>query len=316
MVRVGFIGTGQMGRPMAERLLAAGFALTVHDHRPEAARLLLAQGARWAETPAGAAAGAERVITMLPSSAEVEAVILGPDGVLEQLAPGAIVLDMSSADPASTHRLAERVAERGGIMLDAPVSGGVKGAREGRLAIMVGGPLDAFEVCRPLLAAMGAKLFHVGGHGTGHAMKAVNNACSAAGLLITAEAVAVAVKAGIDPARAVEILQAGTGRSHASDYKFPEFVLTGRFDAGFALGLLVKDLDCYTRLAREVGVPSLVGGTVAELYRLAVSLGMAAEDHTAIVRLIERWAGIELRGQSGTEGAESDGRLPDAPGPR
>lgn len=145
MVRVGFIGTGQMGRPMAERLLAAGFALTVHDRRPEAARRLLAQGARWADTPA--AAGAERVITMLPSSAEVEAVILGPDGVLERLAHGAIVLDMSSADPASTRRLAERVAERGGIMLDAPVSGGVKGAREGRLAIMVGGPLEAFEAC-------------------------------------------------------------------------------------------------------------------------------------------------------------------------
>lgn len=316
MVKVGFIGTGQMGRPMAERLLAAGFALTVHDRRPEAARPLLAQGARWAETPTGAAAGAERVITMLPSSAEVEAVVLGPDGILEQIAPGAIVLDMSSADPASTRRLAERVAERGGIMLDAPVSGGVKGAREGRLTIMVGGPLEAFEACRPLLAAMGAKLFHVGGPGTGHAMKAVNNACSAAGLLITAEAVAVAVKAGVHPARAVEILQAGTGRSHASDYKFPEFVLTGRFDAGFALGLLAKDLDCYTRLAREVGVPSLVGGTVAELYRLAVSLGMAAEDHTAIVRLIEGWAGIELRGRSVIQGAAPDDRLPDAGGPR
>lgn len=298
-VRVGFIGTGQMGRPMAERLLAAGFALTVHDCRPEAAQPLLARGARWAETPAAAAAGTERILTVLPSSVEVEAVILGPDGVLERLTPGAIVLDLSSSDPSSTRRLAARIAERGGIMLDAPVSGGVMGAREGRLAIMVGGPLEAFEACRPLLAAMGSKLFHVGGHGTGHAMKAVNNACSAACLLITAEAVAVAAKAGIDPARTVEILQAGSGRSNASDYKFPEFVLTGRFDAGFALGLLAKDLDGYLRLAREVGVPSLVGGPVAELYRLAVALGMATENHTAVVRLIEAWAGVELRGKPG-----------------
>jgi 3-hydroxyisobutyrate dehydrogenase len=286
---------------MARRLLDAGHTLHVHDIRPEAAAPLLERGARWERTPAEVAAGASLVITMLPSSREVRGVITGPAGLLETLGAGSLLVEMSSSDPSETRALAPAVIARGASMLDAPVSGGVRGAREGTLAIMVGGELADLERARPLLAAMGQKIFHAGPLGTGHAIKLVNNACSAAALVMTAEALAVAARAGLDPGRAVEIIQASTGRSNATETKFPRFILNGRFDAGFAITLMAKDLDGYTRLAREQGVPSLLGAAVAEMFRLGLARGMGERDHTAIVQIIEEWAGIELRARAGAD---------------
>jgi len=293
---IGFIGLGQMGGPMAGRLLRAGYPLVVHDARPEAAKPLLDQGANWAESPAAVARRATTIITIVPSSIEVRALLTGTEGLLSTLQPGSVLLEMTTSDPAVTRELAALVEARGAVLLDAPVSGGVKGAREGTLSIMVGGAEAVLEDVRPILGRLGAKIFHVGPVGAGHAMKLVNNVCSAAALLVTAEAVAVATRAGIDPARAVDILQVSSGRSNASDWKFPQFILTGRFDAGFAIRLMVKDLDGYARLARETGVPSLLGTAAAECYRMALARGMAEEDHTAVVRLIEEWARVQLRG--------------------
>lgn len=294
---IGFIGLGQMGGPMAARLMNAGYSLVVHDLRGEAARPLLDRGADWATDPATVARRAQVIITILPSSVEVRAVMEGTDGLLSALQPESVCLEMTTGDPAVTRELAEAVAARGGVLLDAPVSGGVRGARGGTLSIMVGGPEAVLEAMRPILGQFGSKIFHAGPVGAGHAIKLVNNACSAAALLVTAEAVAVAAKAGIDPSRAVEILQVSSGRSNASDYKFPEFILTGRFDAGFAIRLMVKDLDGYARLARESQVPSLVGTAAAECYRMALARGMGEADHTMVVRLIEEWAGVQLRKQ-------------------
>lgn len=292
---IGFIGLGQMGGPMAGRLLDAGYSLIIHDLRQEAAKPLLDRGAVWAASPAAVAREARVLITMLPSSVEVKAVMEGFEGLLSALQPESVCLEMSTGDPAVTRELAEAVAARGGVLLDAPVSGGVRGARAGTLSIMVGGPEAVLEAIRPILGQLGAKIFHVGPVGAGHAIKLVNNVCSAAALLVTAEGVAVAAKAGIDPSRAVEILQVSSGRSNASDYKFPEFILTGRFDAGFAIRLMAKDLDGYVRLARESQVPSLLGTPAAECYRMALARGMGEDDHTMVVRLIEEWAGIQLR---------------------
>jgi 3-hydroxyisobutyrate dehydrogenase len=289
MDTLGFVGTGRMGTPMAGHLLAAGHPLVVHDAHPGAARPLVERGAEWAASPAEVAARARTIITIVPSSREVEAVYAT---LLPGLGAGHLLIEMTSADPASTRRLAREVEARGARMLDAPVSGGVRGAGEATLSIMVGGEAADLERARPILERMGKKIFHVGGIGTGHAMKFVNNATSAACLVATAEAVLVAMRAGIDPARAVEILSASSGRSNASEWKFPQFILTGRFDAGFANTLMNKDVDGFMRLAAETGVEAPVVAAAAEYFRRAAQGPLAAEDHTAIVKLLG-WPGTE-----------------------
>jgi 3-hydroxyisobutyrate dehydrogenase len=177
----------------------------------------------------------------------------------------------------------------------------VRGAKAGTLAIMVGGQAALLERVRPMLAAMGDKIFHAGPVGAGHAIKLVNNTCSAVALVMTAEAVAVAAKAGVDPARAVEIIQASSGKSNATETKFPRFILNGAFDAGFAIRLMAKDLGGFERLARETGAESKLATIAAELYRTAIERGLGEEDHTAVVRLIEEWTQTRLR--AGTGGA-------------
>ena len=297
---IGFIGLGNMGAPMAGRLLDAGYSLVVHDAREAAAEPLRARGAIWAASPAEVGAATPTVITILPTSREVRQVLTGPKGLLDALRPGSLLLEMTSADPSVTRELAAEVAARGSALIDAPVSGGVRGATEGTLAIMVGGDAALLERARPVLARMGKNIFHAGPVGAGHAIKLVNNMCSGGILALTIEAVAVAARSGVDPARAVEIIQASSGRSNASDYKFPRFILTGGFDAGFAIRLMMKDLDGYGRLAQEAGVPSPVARAAAEIYRLAIARGMGEQDHTAIARLIEEWAGVSLRTQGDT----------------
>lgn len=298
--QIGFIGLGNMGVPMAGRLIDGGYSLVVNDIRQDAARPLLARGATWATSPAEVAAVAQTVITILPTSREVREVLLGTKGLLDGLRPGSLVLEMTSADPSVTRELEREVAARGSALIDAPVSGGVRGAVEGTLAIMVGGDPALLERARPVLARMGKNIFHAGPVGAGHAIKLVNNMCSGGILALTIEAVAVAARAGVDPTRAVEILQASSGRSNASDNKFPRFILNGAFDAGFAIRLMMKDLDGYGRLAQEAGVPSPVARAAAEVYRVAMARGMAEQDHTAIARIIEEWAGVSLRSPGGT----------------
>ena len=280
---VGFIGTGRMGTPMAGHLLDAGVPLVVHDARADAARPLLARGAVWAASPGEVADRAPTIVTIVPSSREVEAVYAD---LLPRLGPGHLLIEMTSADPPSTRRLAGEVAARGAAMLDAPVSGGVKGAVEGTLAIMVGGEAADLARARPLLERLGTKIFHVGGIGAGHAMKLVNNMTSAACLVATAEALAVAVRAGIDPARAAEILSASSGRSNASELKFPRYILPGTFDSGFTITLMTKDVDGFMRLAEETGVEAPVARAAAEYFRRAMRGPLAAEDHTAIARVL------------------------------
>jgi 3-hydroxyisobutyrate dehydrogenase len=296
---IGFIGLGNMGAPMAGRLLDAGYGLIVHDVRQAVGGPLLARGARWAGSPAGVAAAATTIITIVPSSKEVRAVFEGSQGILGALQAGALCIEMTTADPSATRELAPQVEARGAHLIDAPVSGGVRGATDGSLAIMVGGAAALLDRARPVFERMGKNIFHAGPVGAGHAIKLVNNMCSGGILALTIEAVAVAAKAGVDPARAVEIIQASSGRSNASDYKFPKFILSGAFDAGFAIRLMLKDVDGYGRLAQEGGVPSPVGRAATEIYRMAVARGMGDLDHTAVARLIEEWAGIELRSKPG-----------------
>jgi 3-hydroxyisobutyrate dehydrogenase len=282
---IGFIGLGRMGAPMAGHLIDAGHELVVYDARPAAVEPLLDRGAMLADSPRAVAEAAEIVITIVPSSREVEVVVAD---LLPALGPLHLLVEMTTADPSVTRRLAAQVEERGARFIDAPVSGGVKGAVEGTLAIMVGGEAADVERARPLLERMGKRIFHVGPVSTGHAMKLVNNVTSAACLVATAEAIAVATRAGIDPARAVEIIAASSGRSNASDWKFPQFILSGRFDAGFAIALMTKDVNGFARLAEELGFEAPVCAQATEYFRRALAAGLGDADHTAIVKLIDK----------------------------
>jgi 3-hydroxyisobutyrate dehydrogenase len=291
---IGFIGLGRMGAPMAARLAAAGHALSVFDASPDAVgRFLGGHPGQAAATPRAVAEAADVVITMLPTSAVVSQVLEGPDGVLVGLRPGALVLEMSSGVPAATQGLAEDVAAAGGMLVDAPVSGGVARAITGELAIMVGGPEEAVERARPILAAMGTSLLPTGAVGTAHAMKALNNLVSAAGLLVSVEALLIGKRFGLDPAVMVDVLNASTGMNNATQKKLKPFVLSRTFDSGFGLDLMVKDLSIALGIAREGGVATPLSSLTRELWAAALAM-QVGPDHTDVARFSERLGGLEL----------------------
>lgn len=285
--RVGFVGLGNMGGPMARHLARAGYRLAVADTRPQVIEALRADVP--CEVPgslAEVAQGSRVVITMLPDGNVVRQVLLGEGGLASRLAAGAIVIDMSSSSPVGTRELGALLDRSGITLLDAPVSGGVRKAVDGKLAIMAGGETAAIARCRALLERMGT-VFLTGGPGSGHAMKALNNYLSAVALAATAEAVLAGERFGLDPARMIEILNGSTGRNTATDQKYPAYVLTRTFNSGFALGLMAKDLRIALELARTVGTPAALLEGCADLWaRAEGELGFAA-DNTDVVRFLE-----------------------------
>ncbi|HEX4034926.1 MAG TPA: NAD(P)-dependent oxidoreductase [Solirubrobacteraceae bacterium] len=282
-----FIGLGRMGIPMTGRLAAAGVAVRGYDVSAQArAALDEVDGARAAASAAEAAQGAASVILMLPTSDAVEAVLL-EDGLLEALEPPTILIDMGSSEPLRTRALAERAAQRGIEMLDAPVSGGVRGALEGTLTIMVGGAERAFGECRAMFDAMGGNVRHVGGPGAGHALKALNNLLSAVHLLASCEALAVAERFGLDPAVFVDVVSTSSGRSGSVDNKLPNYVIPARFDSGFTIGLMVKDMAIAVALGEELGLSPKLGESALDAWRHARSALSDDADHTEISRWVE-----------------------------
>ncbi len=296
-MRLAFLGLGAIGAPMARHLARAPFALAVWNRTAaRAAAFAEATGARHATSPADAARGAELAITCLPTSREVAALLDGPDGLLAGLAPGALLVDCTSGDPEGSRAIAARLAERGVGFLDAPVSGGVAGAEQGTLTVMVGGDAALVERARPALAAFGRKVVPCGPVGAGHALKAVNNALLAAAVWATAEGLATLEKAGVRAAVALDVINASTGRSFASERLFPERVVTREFPRTFRLALLDKDVAIAAGVAREQRVPAALLQLTAELFRLAhAELGEEA-DHVEAARLVERWAGVAIGG--------------------
>lgn len=291
---IAFIGLGNMGAALARRLLRE-HRLHVWDLDPAAVAALAAEGAVAANGLQGvAASGAEAVITCLPTSREVEDVLFGEDGVAGGLAPGAVVVDMTTGDPLATRALADRLAGSGIGLVDAPVSGGVAGAERGTVAVMVGASRELFERVRPVLEAISPNVFLAGDCGAGHAMKLVNNMISSSARIAVFEGLTLAVKAGIAPERFVEILSKGTGRGYVADTTLPRYVLRGRADQGFALALMHKDLSLATRLGQDLGVPLVSGGLAKETFLRALNeLGDDA-DITQLVRLFERAAGVDV----------------------
>jgi len=294
MTEIGFIGLGRMGAPMAARLAAAGHAMTVLDVDAGAVQRFLADHpGKPADTPRALAERADVVITMLPTSAIVAEVLRGPAGALAGLKRGGLVIEMSSGAPVVTQQLAAEVAGAGGALVDAPVSGGVARAATGELAIMVGGAADAVDAAEPVLKAMGTQVLRTGAVGTAHAMKALNNLVSAAGFLISVEALLIGKRFGLDPAVMVDVLNASTGVNNSTQKKLKPFVLSRSFDSGFSLELMVKDISIALGLADESHVIAPLAAMTRNLWAEALADGVGP-DHTHAARLSERLAGIEL----------------------
>jgi 3-hydroxyisobutyrate dehydrogenase len=275
---VGFVGLGNMGTPMARRLVEAGYTVRGFDTDPAASGWL----ENTVSTVDQVAEGADAVLLMLPSSDVVEQVLY-KGGLLEAMRPGTVLLDLGSSRPHSTRAIAERTSARGVPMVDAPVSGGVGGAEAGTLTVMAGGSAENVDRVRPVLEQFG-KVQHVGAVGAGHALKALNNLMSATHLLVSSEALLAGEEFGLDPAAMLDVINGSSGRSGSTEAKWPKFVLPGTFDSGFGLRLMLKDMRIAVELARDTGVPSLLGESAVELWAKAAEELPATADHTEIVR--------------------------------
>jgi 3-hydroxyisobutyrate dehydrogenase len=294
VLSVAFLGLGSIGRPMARRISAAGHPLVVWNRTATRADAFAREhSVRASDTLAVAVRDADVVVTCLSTSADVEQ--LADRGLLEGLKRGATLLDCTSGDPATSRRIAERLAPKGVAFVDAPVSGGVRGAEEGTLTVMCGGSADDLARVRPVIETFGKKIVHCGPIGAGDAVKAMNQALLALTIWGTGEALAALAKAGVSPAVALDVINASSGRSNASMNLFPERVLTRAFPRTFRLALLDKDARIAAQIARDERVPSPLTQLAADLCTLArQELGEEA-DHVEVVKLIEKWAGAEIR---------------------
>ncbi|MFT4437830.1 NAD(P)-dependent oxidoreductase [Caballeronia sp. 15715] len=285
--RIGFIGLGMMGAPMVHCLAKAGFELFLAD--ADTARSdALAKETGAVQLDANNAASLDVLITMLPNSAIVESVLLDGDSkAWARLLPkGAVVIDMSSSEPERSRKLGATLEEMGLDYLDAPVSGGVKKAKEGTLAILAGGDAAVLATCKSVLEAMGESVLHIGTAGSGHAAKALNNYVSAAGLMATVEALHIAERFGINPAAMTDVLNASTGRSNTSENKVKQFMLSGSYASGFALQLMNKDLKIARALSEAVGYPMKLGMTCTTVWDEVSRRSTPATDHTEMYRLL------------------------------
>ncbi|MFR9805553.1 NAD(P)-dependent oxidoreductase [Pseudonocardia sp. RS010] len=295
MTAIGFVGLGTMGRPMACRLLAAGHRLVVFDIDAAAVAALVDLGAEPAASAAAVGEAVETVLTSLPTPAIVREAVLGGTGIAAGSRVRRIV-ELSTTGTAHARTLAAELAERGIATVDAPVSGGKSGAAKGTLAVMVACAEAELAAVEPVLAELG-RVFRVGeAPGQGQAMKLLNNYLSATALAATAEAFVFGAKAGLDPAAMVEVVNAGSGRNSATQDKFPRAVLTGSFDFGFTAGLMTKDVVLFAEQADELGVPLFVGSAVRQLWQFVRDREGAGADFTAVVRPLEEFAGVQVRG--------------------
>ncbi len=292
--RIAFAGIGNMGWPMAANLVKAGFDVTVCDVVPgRAASFASETGAKAAATPAEAAAGADCVVMIVPTSKQVGEAV---EAMLPSLKPGMLVIDMTSGQPGRTREIATMLEGHGVAMIDCPVSGGVPRAKSGQLAIMVGGPAAEIDRAEPVLKAMGTSIYRCGDIGAGQAMKALNNLVSAGGYLIGIEALLIGQRFGLDPTTMVDVLNASSGMNNSTQKKFKEYVLSRRFDAGFGLDLMVKDLSIALEVGRETTTPAPFSAVCRELWLAAsTSLGPGV-DHTALAKMLEQMTGTVLGG--------------------
>ncbi len=294
MQKIGFIGLGIMGKPMAQNLLKAGYELTVYDIVSERMEDLLKAGARRGSSGKDVAAKSEIVITMLPNSPHVREAVLGPGGVLEGAKPGTILVDMSSIAPLASQEIAAKAQAKGVAMLDAPVSGGEPKAVAGTLAIMVGGPQETFDQVKDILAKMGSSVTRVGEIGSGNVTKLANQIIVALNIAAMSEAMVLATKAGVDPEKVFQAIRGGLAGSAVLDAKVP-LALKGNFKPGFRIELHIKDIANALDTAHELGVPVPMSSVVMEIMQALKTDGKAGNDHGGIIQFYEQLAKVQVR---------------------
>ena len=294
MKKIGFIGLGIMGKPMARNLLKAGYPLTVYDIVPDKAEEVVKAGAKAGSSSKDVAEKSEVIITMLPNSPDVKEAVLGKKGVLEGAKPGTILIDMSSIAPLASKEVAEKAKEKGVTVLDAPVSGGEPKAIEGTLAIMVGGPQETFDEVEDILSVMGASVTRVGEIGSGNMTKLANQIIVALNIAAMSEAMVLAAKAGVNAEKVFQAIRGGLAGSTVLDAKMP-LVLEGNFKPGFRIELHIKDLANALDTAHEVGVPVPLSGAVMEVMQALKVDGKGADDHGGIIQFYEKLAKVEVR---------------------
>lgn len=293
MLTVGYIGLGLMGKSIARNILKAGFPLVVHNRSRAAVDELVAEGASPAFSPAEVTRQVDVVFTNLPDTPDVEKVVLGADGILEGAHPGLIWVDNSTIKPAAARTLSLLLSERGVLSLDAPVSGGDIGAREGTLAIMVGGPAEALKKVMPIFQAMGKSVTHVGEAGAGQVAKAANQIMVAAQMVAMGELLIFSQKAGVDPVKVVEAIKGGAAQCWTLDVKPPR-LFAGNRAPGFKAYMQAKDLNIVLETAREYGIPLPSAALDAQLYNAMLQNGMGELDNSAVIGIIEKLAMEEL----------------------
>ena len=292
--RIGFIGLGIMGKPMARNLVRAGFPVTVHNRSRAKVEELVQDGASRASSPREAASAADIVITMLPNSPDVELVALGDGGIKDAARPGQLFIDMSTINPIVSQKIARELAPLGVSMVDAPVSGGEKGAIDGTLSIMAGGAPEDFERALPLFNALGKTITHMGPIGAGGFTKLANQIIVAVNLTAIGEALVFGAKAGVDPQKMIRALAGGLAGSKCLDQK-SEKILSGDFAPGFKIDLHFKDLNLIQDAARSVGVPIPTAAFVEQLFSALRVRGRGGLDHSGVITLFEDLAGVQVR---------------------
>ena len=293
-MKTGFIGLGIMGKPMAKNLLKAGYRLVVFDVNAAPMKELAAAGAETAASPKEVAEKCDIVVTMLPNSPHVRAVVLGPQGVIEGAGPGKTVIDMSSIAPLASREIASLLAEKGVEMLDAPVSGGEPKAIDGTLSVMVGGKKDVFERCYPVMKAMAGSVVRVGDTGAGNVAKLANQIVVALNIAAMSEALVFAAKAGVQPDLVYQAIRGGLAGSTVLDAKAP-LVMDRKFSPGFRINLHIKDLGNVLETSREIGVPLPLTAAVMEMMQALKVDGLGDADHCSLVRHYEKMAHIEVK---------------------
>ena len=302
--RIGFLGMGAMGGPMARRLVQAGFPVVGYDVSEARAAAAARDGVSLAKSPAAAAEAADVVLSSLPNPAAVRAAYLGANGAVSALRASAVCVDLSTSDPATWAEVAEAARARGAGALGAPGSGGAAAAGRGELVVRVGGAAAVLDRVRPVLETLGAEIHHLGPLGAGHVVKLVNNVMSMCNVAVAAEAMVLGVRAGMDPARLFEVLSTSGGRSHHFLKRFPN-VLAGDFTPYFSIALSRKDLSLALRMAESLGVPMLATSTVRQIYEAAAAQGLDDADMAGVTTLYEQWAGVKVRAKNPTPTAGS-----------
>lgn len=292
---IGFIGLGNMGKPMVSHFIRNGFSVHVFDVNAEAMESIIKMGAAGCSSPADLASKSDIVITSLPDSKVIEEVFLGSNGIAQGIKRGAIAIDMSSASPSSTKKISGILEAKGVMMLDAPVSGGPTGATAGNLAIMIGGDEKIFESVRHVLCLLGKNLLYMGPIGSGHAMKAVNNYLLSACMVASMEAMILATKAGLSPSRALEVINGGSGRNFATETRFPR-ILKRDFEPGnLSISLLHKDVNIATTLGRELKMPMPMANLTEEILCFGIAKGGGDCVSHFLVTYFEELMKVELK---------------------